>query len=467
MATSACPADTTPPSTPTNLHQSGSTATSVTVSWTASTDNVGVTGYGAYKNGSLAGSATTTSYTFNGLTCGTSYTLAVDAADAAGNRSAQTSTTLSTNACPDTTPPTTPTGLTTSGIAETSITLSWTASSDNVGVTGYRLYLGGNQVGTSTSASYLFSGLTCGTSYTLGVAAVDAAGNVSGTATISATTAGCSGSGGGNFSGTFDCYGSTPNCTGLSPKTCTTTISAASLQSTLNSATGGAVICVNAGSTGNISLSSKTYSSVVTVQPASTATVTVGNVSLTSVRRLNFTGVGNSSGTAATMAMGQVHIDTEPAATSPSITSPLRRRMAVCPINDNGPDSNILFDHERLDNMETENVGGCLAEGSISMWGGGGSPGWLTISNSHFGGNTLPGCSDGIQIGGDGAKIGPGNEFTGKFQGNCVAHSDPLQFYAPSGVNNNIVTGNWFHNNTTGCMCWERGRQQYVHQQRL
>ena len=114
MATSACPGDTTPPSTPTNLHQSGSTATSVTVSWTASTDNVGVTGYGAYVNGTLAGSPTTTSYTFNGLTCGTSYTLAVDASDAAGNRSAQTSTTLSTNACPDTTPPSTPTGLTTS-----------------------------------------------------------------------------------------------------------------------------------------------------------------------------------------------------------------------------------------------------------------------------------------------------------------------------------------------------------------
>ena len=192
MATSACPADTTPPSTPTNLHQSGSTATSVTVSWTAPTDNVGVTGYGAYKNGTLAGSPTTTSYTFNGLTCGTSYTLAVDAADAAGNRSTQTSTTLSTNACPDTTPPTTPTALTTSGIGQTTMTLSWTASSDNVGVTGYRLYLGGSQVGTSVSTSYVFSGLTCGTSYTLGVAAVDAAGNVSGTATIATAAAACS-----------------------------------------------------------------------------------------------------------------------------------------------------------------------------------------------------------------------------------------------------------------------------------
>ena len=157
------------------------------------------------------------------------------------------------------------------------------------------------------------------------------------------------------------------------------------------------------------------------------------------------------------MSMGQVHIEngTSTAFTFDHITfTPPHGCVSV---NDNGPDSNILFDHDRLDNMETEGVAGCLNEGSIGMWGGGGSPGWLTITNSHFGGNTLPGCSDGIQIGGDGAKIGPGNEFTGKFQGNCAAHSDPLQFYAPSGVSNNIVTGNWFHNNTTGCMCWDGG----------
>ena len=44
---------------------------------------VGVTGYGAFQNGSQVGSPTATSYTFTGLSCGTSYTLAVDAADAA------------------------------------------------------------------------------------------------------------------------------------------------------------------------------------------------------------------------------------------------------------------------------------------------------------------------------------------------------------------------------------------------
>ena len=109
-------------------------------------------------------------------------------------------------------------------------------------MTGYRLYLGGSQVGTSPSTSYVFSGLACGTSYTLGVAAVDGAGNVSGTATISATTAVCSASGGGNFSGTFDCYGSAPNCTDT-PAACTQTISSG-IASAVSAAAAGSVICL-------------------------------------------------------------------------------------------------------------------------------------------------------------------------------------------------------------------------------
>ena len=62
-------------------------ATSITLSWTASLDNVGVAGYGVYSNGTSVASTALTVYTFSGLTCGTSYVLAVDAYDAAGNRS--------------------------------------------------------------------------------------------------------------------------------------------------------------------------------------------------------------------------------------------------------------------------------------------------------------------------------------------------------------------------------------------
>ena len=168
-----------------------STQTSATLSWTASTDNVAVTGYRLFQGGSQVGTSATTSFGYTGLTCGTTYTLGVVAFDAAGNVSGTATKSVTTAACADTTPPSTPAGLATSAVAATSATLSWTAATDNVGVTGYRLFQGGSQVGTSATTSFGYTGLTCATTYTLGVAAVDAAGNVSGTATKSLTTAAC------------------------------------------------------------------------------------------------------------------------------------------------------------------------------------------------------------------------------------------------------------------------------------
>lgn len=193
-STAPCP-DKTAPSAPTGLTTGSVGQTSIGLSWAASTDNVGVTGYDVIRNGSTIATVAGTSTTFTGLSCGTSHTLGVKAFDAAGNRSAQTSIAGSTSACTDTTPPSTPTGLATSNVGQTSLTVSWSASTDNVGVTGYRVYQGGSQVGTTSSTSYPLSGLTCGTSYTLGVAAVDQAGNVSGTATVNGATSACSSSG--------------------------------------------------------------------------------------------------------------------------------------------------------------------------------------------------------------------------------------------------------------------------------
>jgi chitodextrinase len=194
QSTSACP-DTQPPSTPTGLAASSVAQTSLQLSWNASTDNVGVSGYRLLLNGTQVGTSTSTSYSFTSLACGTSYTLGVAAYDAAGNVSAKATIAPSTSACPDTQAPSTPTGLGVGGVGQTSVTLSWTASSDNVGVTGYRLFLNSIQVGTSTLTSYAFTGLSCGTSYTLGVAASDAAGNVSSAATMSATISACGGGG--------------------------------------------------------------------------------------------------------------------------------------------------------------------------------------------------------------------------------------------------------------------------------
>jgi len=100
---------------------------------------------------------------------------------------------LSTSGGADTEAPTTPTGLAASNIAETSITLSWNASSDNVGVVQYNVYLDGTNLGSVTGTGANITGLVAGTTYTFGVQAQDAAGNTSGTATLDVTTSGGSG----------------------------------------------------------------------------------------------------------------------------------------------------------------------------------------------------------------------------------------------------------------------------------
>lgn len=80
--------DTTPPSAPAGLSAAGTTATSTQLTWTGSTDNVGVTGYVIYRNGVQIGTSTTTSFTDTGLAASTSYSYTVRARDAAGNLSA-------------------------------------------------------------------------------------------------------------------------------------------------------------------------------------------------------------------------------------------------------------------------------------------------------------------------------------------------------------------------------------------
>src|SRR2546430_1094146 len=90
---------------------------------------------------------------------------------------------------PDTTPPTVPTGLTATAVSSSQINLSWTASSDNVGVSGYRVYRGGTQIATTSATSFANTGLAPSTTYTYTIAAYDAAGNVSAqSSSASATT---------------------------------------------------------------------------------------------------------------------------------------------------------------------------------------------------------------------------------------------------------------------------------------
>lgn len=96
--------DTTAPSAPTNLTASGTTAVSTNLSWTASTDNVGVTGYDVYSGATLLGNTANTTASITGLTASTTYTFSVKAKDAAGNASAS-SNVLSVKTGTTTTPP--------------------------------------------------------------------------------------------------------------------------------------------------------------------------------------------------------------------------------------------------------------------------------------------------------------------------------------------------------------------------
>src|SRR5213596_3109675 len=174
------PPDTTPPSVPTGLTAGAVSSSQINLSWTASSDNVGVSGYRVYRGGTQIATTSTTSFANTGLSPSTTYSYAVAAFDAAGNLSAQSSpASATTPAAPDTTPPSVPTGLTASAVSSSQINLSWAASSDNVGVSGYRVYRGGTQIATTSATSFTNTGLSPSTTYSYAVAAFDAAGNLS------------------------------------------------------------------------------------------------------------------------------------------------------------------------------------------------------------------------------------------------------------------------------------------------
>ncbi|MGW2889839.1 cellulase family glycosylhydrolase [Streptomyces griseoruber] len=102
------PADTQAPTTPGTPTASAVTATSATLTWTAATDNIGVTGYDVVRvaggTESAVAASTTNGVTVTGLSASTAYTFAVYARDAAGNRSARSGTVAVTTSSAPATP---------------------------------------------------------------------------------------------------------------------------------------------------------------------------------------------------------------------------------------------------------------------------------------------------------------------------------------------------------------------------
>ena len=182
--------DVTPPSVPQNLVATAGVG-QVSLSWSASTDDVGVTSYRVYRNSvAITGpgtanpdvtASTTPTFLDSGLAVA-SYSYTVDAADAAGNRSAQSAAaTANVSAVPDTAAPSVPTGLTAANspdIHGKDVLLTWAASTDNVGVTGYGVYRNGAKIAdvNGSTLSYTDANLVGGT-YAYTVDAVDSANN--------------------------------------------------------------------------------------------------------------------------------------------------------------------------------------------------------------------------------------------------------------------------------------------------
>jgi chitodextrinase len=140
----------------------------VNLSWSASTDNIGVTGYIVTRNGVQIATPTTTTFADSGRTPATSYTYTVAARDAAGNRSTAASASVTTPAA----------------VTKT-VDLSWDAvTAPNL--SGYRIYYGTvsrtytQVLNTGNTTTFPVSGLVSGTRYFFAVSATDSFGNESG-----------------------------------------------------------------------------------------------------------------------------------------------------------------------------------------------------------------------------------------------------------------------------------------------
>ena len=190
-------ADTTPPTAPTNLTANGSIG-SVSLSWTASTDNIGIANYNVHRSttpgftpsaANRIAQPTATSYNDSGMSAGTYY-YRVTAQDSAGNLS-PSSNEASGTATTDSTPPTV--SLTVpSGGATVSGTITVSANaSDNVGVSGVQFLLNGVALGAEdTTAPYSISWNTttvANGNHTLTARARDAAGNLTTSAPVTIT----------------------------------------------------------------------------------------------------------------------------------------------------------------------------------------------------------------------------------------------------------------------------------------
>ena len=151
--------DKTPPVAPGAPTSTSVSSTSDTITWTPTTDNIGVAGYKIYRDGVVVAQLAAPPFHDTGLTAGVTYSYNLSAFDGQGNVSGESPTLDVTTI--DLSPPSVPTSLKVTNDAENSVSLSWSASTGGGGVGGYRVLRG-----TSPSSLSIIDGYVPGTSYT-------------------------------------------------------------------------------------------------------------------------------------------------------------------------------------------------------------------------------------------------------------------------------------------------------------
>lgn len=170
-------ADTLPPSQAQSLAVAAATASSLSLTWQAATDNVGIASYEVWRDQVKVADVVETSFTDENLNSFARYTYQLIAVDSSGNHSAASlPLTVFTQ---DGTAPSVPTGLSANISDGGSITLRWQAATDNIGVGLYKVLRDGEALGTTNGTLYLDTTVAESTEYSYQVIAVDGIGNSS------------------------------------------------------------------------------------------------------------------------------------------------------------------------------------------------------------------------------------------------------------------------------------------------
>lgn len=171
------PSDREPPTAPTGVTAVAPTSARVELAWGASVDDRAVDRYVVYRGPAAIGLTFDLSFTDTAVAPSTTYSYAVQAVDAAGNRSPMSAPVSVRTLDRDVAPPTAPTGLAARASGPRAVELTWIPASDDRGVDGYTVFRDGASIGTTATASFVDATVAPGARYTYAVDAFDAEGN--------------------------------------------------------------------------------------------------------------------------------------------------------------------------------------------------------------------------------------------------------------------------------------------------